>query len=135
VFNLSTYVNYFLFFIRVGLKCQLTFFEILSQNTPYLLAILVMIFNGSCKTVNVLRSTTGLRRFTCDKSTILWVLEPAQVKSTWNRRACIRNVMTVEEARGVCKNRSKWKEVISVYPKGVMLCMYECMYVCMYVCM
>jgi hypothetical protein len=23
--------------------------------------------------------------------------------------------MTVEEAKGVCKNRSKWKEVISAY--------------------
>jgi hypothetical protein len=26
--------------------------------------------------------------------------------------------MTVEEAKGVCKNHSKWKEVISAYPKG-----------------
>jgi hypothetical protein len=26
--------------------------------------------------------------------------------------------MTVEEAKGVCKDRSKWKEVISAYPKG-----------------
>jgi hypothetical protein len=25
--------------------------------------------------------------------------------------------MTVEEAKGVCKDRSKWKEVISAYPK------------------
>jgi hypothetical protein len=41
------------------------------------------------------------------------VLEKGQVKSTRNRRACIRNLMTVEETKGVCKNRSKWKEVIS----------------------
>jgi hypothetical protein len=27
------------------------------------------------------------------------------------------NLMTVEEAEGVCKDRSKWKEVISAYPK------------------
>jgi hypothetical protein len=26
--------------------------------------------------------------------------------------------MTVEEAKGVCKDRRKWKEVISAYPKG-----------------
>jgi hypothetical protein len=34
--------------------------------------------------------------------------------------------MTVEEAKGVCKDRSKWKEVISAYQKetGVILCMY-----------
>jgi hypothetical protein len=28
------------------------------------------------------------------------------------------NLMTVEEAKGVCKDRSKWMEVISAYPKG-----------------
>jgi hypothetical protein len=39
------------------------------------------------------------------------VLEKGQVKCTRNRRACMR---TVEEAIGVCKDRSKWKEVISV---------------------
>jgi hypothetical protein len=27
-------------------------------------------------------------------------------------------LMTVEEAKGVCKHRSKWKVVISAYPKG-----------------
>jgi hypothetical protein len=46
------------------------------------------------------------------------VLETTQVKSTRNRRACIRNSMTVEEAKGVSKDRSKWKKVISAYPKG-----------------
>jgi hypothetical protein len=43
------------------------------------------------------------------------VLEKGLVKSTRNR---MRNLMTVEEAKGVCKDRSKWKEVISAYPKG-----------------
>jgi hypothetical protein len=46
------------------------------------------------------------------------VLEKTQVKSTRNRRACIRYLMTLEEETGVCKDRSKWKEVISAYPKG-----------------
>jgi hypothetical protein len=48
------------------------------------------------------------------------VLEKGQVKSTRNRRACIRNLMTVEEACvcDVCKDRCKLKEVISAYPKG-----------------
>jgi hypothetical protein len=31
-----------------------------------------------------------------------------KIKSTRNRRACMRNLMTVEEAKGVCKDRSKW---------------------------
>jgi hypothetical protein len=46
------------------------------------------------------------------------VLEKGQVRSTRNQRACMRNLMTVKEAKGVCKDRSKWKEVTSAYPKG-----------------
>jgi hypothetical protein len=46
------------------------------------------------------------------------VLEKDQVMSIRNQRACMRNLMTVEEAKGVCKDRSKWKKVISAYPKG-----------------
>jgi hypothetical protein len=33
----------------------------------------------------------------------------------------MRNLMTVEEAKGVCKDRSEWKE----RETGVMLCMYH----------
>jgi hypothetical protein len=46
------------------------------------------------------------------------VLEKGQVKSNRNRRACMRNLIKVQEAKGACKDRSKWKEVISAYPKG-----------------
>jgi hypothetical protein len=46
------------------------------------------------------------------------VLEKGQVKSTRNRRACMKNLMTLEKAKGVCKDCSKWKKVISAYPKG-----------------
>jgi hypothetical protein len=35
------------------------------------------------------------------------VLKKGQVKSTRNRRACMRNLMSVAEAKGVCKDRSK----------------------------
>jgi hypothetical protein len=45
-------------------------------------------------------------------------LEMGQDKSTRNRRACMRYLMKVQEAKVVCKDRSKWKEVISVYPNG-----------------
>jgi hypothetical protein len=41
-----------------------------------------------------------------------------KVKISQNRRASMRNLMTAEEAKGVCNDRTKWKEVISVYPKG-----------------
>jgi hypothetical protein len=37
--------------------------------------------------------------------------------------------MKVQEAKGVCKNRSKWMEVICLpqWESGVMLCIYVCM--------
>ena len=37
-----------------------------------------------------------------------------QVRSTRNRRAC----MNVDEARGLCMDRSRWRSVISAYPHG-----------------
>jgi hypothetical protein len=46
------------------------------------------------------------------------VLEKGQLKNTRNRRPCMTNLMKVDETRGLCKDRSKWKEVISVYPNG-----------------
>jgi hypothetical protein len=46
------------------------------------------------------------------------ILEKGQIKSIRYRRACMRNLMTMEEAKGVCKDRSKWEEEISAYPKG-----------------
>jgi hypothetical protein len=49
---------------------------------------------------------------------VLITQEKGQVKSTRNRRTCMRNLMKVQEAKGVCKDRSKWKEVISAYPNG-----------------
>jgi hypothetical protein len=56
------------------------------------------------------------------------VLEKGQVKSSRNRRACLRNLMTLEEAKGVCKDRSKWKEAIPAYPKGKRALCYVSMY-------
>jgi hypothetical protein len=38
------------------------------------------------------------------------------------------NLKTVEEVKGVCKDRSKWKEVISAYPKGKRVSCCVCMY-------
>jgi hypothetical protein len=46
------------------------------------------------------------------------VLEKDQVRSTRNRRACMRNLIKVQQAKGVCRDHSKWKEVISAYPNG-----------------
>jgi hypothetical protein len=37
------------------------------------------------------------------------VFEEGYVKSTRKRQVCIRYLMTVEEAKGVCKDGSKWK--------------------------
>ena len=41
-----------------------------------------------------------------------------QVRSTRNRRACMIRCMNVDEARGVCKDRSRWRSVVSAYPHG-----------------
>jgi hypothetical protein len=42
----------------------------------------------------------------------------------------MRNLMTVE-AKGVCKDPSKWKEVTSAYPNGKRDWCYVCMYLAM----
>jgi hypothetical protein len=55
------------------------------------------------------------------------VLEKGLVRSTRIQRACMKNLMTVEEAKGVCKDRSKWKEGIFAYPKGKWAWWYVCM--------
>lgn len=46
------------------------------------------------------------------------ILKKGQIKSTRNRRACMKRLMNVEEAKEVCKDRSKWKSVVSAYPCG-----------------
>ena len=65
------------------------------------------------------------------------VLEKDQVKSTSNRRACMKTIMKVEEAKGVCQDRSKWTDFVwsNGFPDQIihwekgMICMYLCMYV------
>ena len=44
-------------------------------------------------------------------------------------RACITRCMNVDEAKGVFKNRSRWRSVVSAYPHGKKAS--EFMYVCM----
>ena len=58
------------------------------------------------------------------------VLQKGRVRSTHNRRACTIRCINMDEAKRVCKNRSRWHSVVSAYPhgKGMSLCM--CMYVC-----
>jgi hypothetical protein len=38
------------------------------------------------------------------------VLEKSQVKSFGNQRACMRNLMTVVEAEGLCKDRASGRK-------------------------
>ena len=52
-------------------------------------------------------------------------LQKGQVR-THNRRACMIRCMNVDEARVVCKDRSRWRSVVSAYShaeKGGSLCM------------
>jgi hypothetical protein len=44
------------------------------------------------------------------------------------QRGCMRNLLKVEEAKGVAKDRSKWKEVISAYLNGKRTIVYVCIY-------
>jgi hypothetical protein len=53
------------------------------------------------------------------------VLKKGQVKSTRNRGMCMRNLMKVV-AKGVCKDRSKWKELICAYLNGKRALCYIC---------
>ena len=46
------------------------------------------------------------------------ILNNGQVKSTLNRRTCMKGLMRVEEAKEVCKDRGKWRDVVSAYPYG-----------------
>ena len=44
------------------------------------------------------------------------ILKEGNVRSTRNRRACMRNGMNVNEAKEVCRDRETWRSVLSAYP-------------------
>ena len=44
------------------------------------------------------------------------ILTKGGIRSLRDRRACMRRLMTVEEAKEVCKDRDKWHSVVSAYP-------------------
>ena len=46
------------------------------------------------------------------------VLQKGRVRSTRNRRACMTRCMNVDEAKGVCKDPSRWRSMVSTYPHG-----------------
>ncbi|GBP88216.1 hypothetical protein EVAR_89871_1 [Eumeta japonica] len=46
------------------------------------------------------------------------ILKKGQILSTRNRRACIKRLMDVSEAREICKDRTIWKPMVSAYPYG-----------------
>ena len=48
------------------------------------------------------------------------------MRNTRNRRACMTS-MNVDEAEGVCKDRSRWRSVVSDYPHGKKPYVYVCM--------
>ena len=54
-------------------------------------------------------------------------IQKGQVRGTHNRRACMIRCMNVDEARRVCKDRSRWRSVVSAYSHGKRR---EFMYVC-----
>ena len=46
------------------------------------------------------------------------VLQKGQVSSTRNRRGYMNKCINVDEGRGICKGRSRWRSVVSAYPYG-----------------
>ena len=51
------------------------------------------------------------------ENTVLQILEEGHVKRMRTpRRACMKRLMTVDEAKEVCRDRSVWRSVISDYP-------------------
>ena len=46
------------------------------------------------------------------------VLQKGRVRCTRNRRACMTRCMNVDEAKGVCKDRSRWRSGVSAYSHG-----------------
>ena len=57
------------------------------------------------------------------------VLQKGRVRSTHNLRACMTKCMNVDKAKGVCKDCSRWRSVVSAYPKGKKASVYVFMYV------
>ena len=57
----------------------------------------------------------GRTRLTFE-NTVSKILEEGHVKSMRTpRRACMRRLMTVDEAKEACKDRSVWRSVLSDY--------------------
>ena len=56
------------------------------------------------------------------------VLQKVQPRSTHNRRACMIRCMNVDEERGECKDRSRWRSVVSAYRHRKKARVYVCMY-------
>ena len=70
------------------------------------------------------RKSRGTSRLSF-KNTLSKILEEGHVKSTRNpRRACIKKLMTVDEVKDVCRDRSVWRFVLSDYPIFLLLKVY-----------
>ena len=51
------------------------------------------------------------------ENTVSKILEEGYVKSMRTlRRACMKRLMSVDEAKEVCRDRSVWRSVLSDYP-------------------
>ena len=49
------------------------------------------------------------------ENTVSKILEEGHVKSM-KRRACMKRLTTVDEAKEICRDRSVWRSVLSDYP-------------------
>ena len=74
------------------------------------------------------RRSRGRPRLTYEDQ-IKRVLSDGKIKSTRHRRKCMKGLMSVEEAKEICKSRVKWRSILSAYPARDMAWWYVCMYV------
>ena len=52
-------------------------------------------------------------------NTVSKILQEGHVKSMRiHRRTCMKRLMTVDEAKEVCRDRSVWRSVFSDYPRA-----------------
>ena len=59
---------------------------------------------------------------------LLLILPSGKIKSTRHQRKCMEGLVSVEEAKEICKSREKWRSILSAYPARDMASSYVCMY-------
>lgn len=124
----SVYFKWYLYLIRVfNVLCKFIFFYKKKYNWNKLLSSSI---SHSCSKYYFvaprMKSKSGIIGVITE--ILLYRLSmPCQIYSTLNRPACMKILMTIVEAKEVCKNRNDWRSIISAYPYWKQTLGYVCM--------